>query len=134
MFSTARTLSDGTIEAMDESMGLQYKLLTNTDHASISSAGVVSINSVSTPFSTYSQADVILVAAVANDQFGIGQIMIVDDDTDGDTLHDSYEDAVGLNKLEVTNLFGDNNGIAILDTAVDYAQVIFSRYRGTEER
>lgn len=120
--SASRLSADGTALVLDEAAGVEYQLLTNSDVAQISPSGVLSINRVVSPFSTATISNVILVAAFADGEYGIGQVMVIDDDTDGDTLVDSYEDSVGLNKLIATNVFdaADGSGAMIMDAALDY--------------
>ena len=50
--------------------------------------------------------------------------MIIDDDTDGDVLLDSYEDSVGLDKFTSTDVLDDNdgNGNQVLLDAFAYAK------------
>ena len=70
------------------------------------------------------KADIVLIAAIAGDRFGIGQIMIIDDDTDGDVLVDSYEEAVGLDRFAADDVFADanSNGTPDVEDAIAYAR------------
>jgi len=86
-----------------------FELMTNEAHATITPNGVLTINSVASPFSVTTRSSIILIVASIGNERGVAQLMIQDEDTDGDTLVDSYEDAAGFNKAIPDDLQLDSN-------------------------
>lgn len=90
--------------------GIQFEIYLGGDVASISPEGVLTINSTNVPDSISSS--LLRIRVTKGEEKGVGQFAIVDKDTDGDSIVDSYETKIGLNPSvknhEDSDLDGDN--------------------------
>jgi predicted secreted protein len=95
------------------STGTQYFLAVEDDIATISSEGLLSV--LSTPRPHPSARPLLYVTVTNGDDIGVGQFSIVDVDTDGDLIVDSYETKVGLNPNVTNSLDSDIDGDGLTD-------------------
>jgi hypothetical protein len=103
------------VENLPQNVHPTYELNVSEEVATISSDGVLSINSAGSPFP--SMPTTILIFASSGEDWGIGQLAIQDSDSDGDRFVDSFEIKFGLDPYTPNDPHSDKDADGISDSS-----------------